>query len=84
LGFIEAIKSGHARTFRFSGRSSRSEFWWVQLYAGLTLSIWLFLIQLSVMTRRFHDIGDSDWRREVGKRYSSMRWHKKNVVAPWT
>ena len=35
MGFIEAIKSGHAKTFHYSGRSSRSEFWWFQLYTLL-------------------------------------------------
>ena len=90
MGFIEAIQSAHAQTFRFSGRSSRSEFWWLQLYGtlgifffvltfilleasiyeglGLFVTVifglylfWLVVIQLSLITRRFHDIGHSGW-----------------------
>jgi len=85
MNFIEAIKSGHSKTFQYSGRSSRSEYWWFGLYAlisvvgGIFLLIpfidtvlgaffavaygcyvlWIFLISLSLMTRRFHDIGYS-------------------------
>ena len=83
-GLIEAIKSGHSKTFQYSGRSSRSEFWWFTFYSfipilGVMLLIpimetslgdlaaiafgcyllWIALIYLSLMTRRFHDIGYS-------------------------
>lgn len=85
MGFIDAIKAGHAKTFQYSGRSSRSEYWWFGLYASVSLigsifllvqfintslgffltvayscyALWVVLISLSLMTRRFHDIGYS-------------------------
>jgi uncharacterized membrane protein YhaH (DUF805 family) len=85
MDFIEAIKSGHSKTFHYSGRSSRSEFWWFLLYSSLfsiggiffliplietalgpfmavaygCYVLWLALINLALITRRFHDIGYS-------------------------
>jgi len=86
MGFVEAVKSGFSKTFQFSGRSSRSEFWWFQLFsilsllslgllflafaesdmaAGILLIIfifyilWILVINVALMTRRFHDIGYS-------------------------
>ncbi len=32
MGFVEAVKSFYGRYFDFSTRSSRSEYWWVQLF----------------------------------------------------
>ncbi len=32
MGPIQAIKSGFSKAFEFSGRSSRSEFWWFNLF----------------------------------------------------
>ncbi|MCF0191361.1 MAG: DUF805 domain-containing protein [Marinilabiliaceae bacterium] len=31
MGFIEAIKTCYSKSFTFSGRASRSEFWWFYL-----------------------------------------------------
>ena len=85
MNLFEAIKSGHSKTFQYSGRSSRSEYWWFGLYALISMvggifllipfietslgifvavaygcyAFWIFLISLSIMTRRFHDIGYS-------------------------
>lgn len=32
MGFVEAVKSFYGRYVDFGGRSSRSEYWWVQLF----------------------------------------------------
>lgn len=32
MGFVEAVKSFYGRYVDFEGRSSRSEYWWVQLF----------------------------------------------------
>ena len=86
MGFVEAVKSGFSKTLQFSGRSSRSEFWWFQFFLILSLLslgllflafaesdmaagilviififyiLWILVINVSLMTRRFHDIGYS-------------------------
>lgn len=41
VGFAEAVRRFYAQYAQFSGRASRSEYWWVMLYqlgVGLTLS----------------------------------------------
>lgn len=35
MSFIEAIESGWAKCFQYSGRASRAEFWWFFLFATL-------------------------------------------------
>ena len=35
VSFIEAIESGWAKCFQYSGRASRAEFWWFFLFATL-------------------------------------------------
>ncbi|MCD6029104.1 MAG: hypothetical protein K0S78_1278 [Thermomicrobiales bacterium] len=37
MGFSEAIRSGFANAFTFSGRASRREYWWWALFQFLTL-----------------------------------------------
>ena len=37
MGFIDAIKSGFANYVNFSGRASRSEYWWFHLFYLLCL-----------------------------------------------
>ncbi|MGA2055415.1 MAG: DUF805 domain-containing protein [Bradyrhizobium sp.] len=32
MGFIESVKSVYSKYFTFSGRASRSEYWWFQLF----------------------------------------------------
>ncbi len=39
MGFVDAVKSFYKRYVDFSGRSSRSEYWWVQLFYILTIII---------------------------------------------
>jgi uncharacterized membrane protein YhaH (DUF805 family) len=35
VGFVEAIKRFYAKYAQFSGRASRSEYWWVALYMAI-------------------------------------------------
>ncbi len=37
VDFVEAVKMFYSRAFDFNGRSSRSEYWWVQLFMTLAL-----------------------------------------------
>lgn len=70
MGFGEAIKTCFNKYATFSGRATRAEFWWWQLFTiiiGCTVGLipiigWLvnlaFLIPgLAVAWRRLHDIG---------------------------
>ena len=36
MTFIDAVKSAYSNYFRFSGRATRSEFWWFWLFCLLT------------------------------------------------
>lgn len=75
MNFGQAISTCFAKYATFSGRASRSEFWWFFLFqilvsivasmlgdvvAGL-VSLALLLPALAVGTRRLHDIGKSGW-----------------------
>ena len=44
MGFVEAISSGFANITNFSGRSSRSAFWWWMLF------IWVLEIIISLIS----------------------------------
>lgn len=35
MNFIDAVKSAYRNYFKFSGRSSRSEYWWYALFQGV-------------------------------------------------
>ena len=75
LGFVDAIKLFFQNFTNFSGRSRRSEYWWVCLFSmivgfliGMILPdfswIWSAIIlvpSLSLCIRRLHDIGRSGW-----------------------
>jgi len=39
MGFIEAIRSFYGRYFDFETRSSRSEYWWVQLFYVIAIIV---------------------------------------------
>lgn len=75
MEFGQAISSCFSKYATFSGRASRSEFWWFFLfqvlvslavsmvgetYSGL-VSLALLLPALAVGARRLHDIGRSGW-----------------------
>ncbi|MCD2511299.1 DUF805 domain-containing protein [Comamonas endophytica] len=75
MTFQESIRVCFAKYADFSGRASRSEYWWFGLFAmlvsfGLSLIsgiLWLLfalatvLPSIAVTTRRLHDTGRSGW-----------------------
>lgn len=75
LTFFEAIRVCLIKYADFTGRASRSEFWWFTLFVILVTSaltylsealasvflVAILLPQLAVGTRRLHDIGKSGW-----------------------
>ncbi|MFN4119731.1 DUF805 domain-containing protein [Acidovorax sp.] len=75
MDFVSAVKSCFAQYAGFSGRASRSEFWWFFLFqvivliiasvlgdiVNLLVSLALLLPALAVGARRLHDIGRSGW-----------------------
>ncbi|MDE6611182.1 MAG: DUF805 domain-containing protein [Muribaculaceae bacterium] len=75
VDFVTAIKLFFANYVNFKGRSTRAEYWWAMLFvfiAGLIsnflgdmisglIALALFLPQLAILTRRFHDTGRSGW-----------------------
>ena len=75
MDFVQAIKSCLGQSATFSGRASRSEYWWFFLFQVLVMvatgmlgdvinglaSLALLLPALAVGTRRLHDIGRTGW-----------------------
>ncbi|MDD5324921.1 MAG: DUF805 domain-containing protein [Polaromonas sp.] len=75
MNFGQAISSCLSKYGTFSGRASRSEFWWFFLFQflvsvaasivserfGSLVNLALLLPALAVGTRRLHDIGKSGW-----------------------
>ena len=74
MSFTEAIKTGFQKYADFSGRASRSEFWWFILFTiiarmlaalipgvGFIVGLALLLPTLSAMVRRLHDINRTGW-----------------------
>lgn len=75
MNFGQAISNCLSQYATFSGRASRSEFWWFFLFQVLVqiaaatlgntvaalISLGLLLPALAVGARRLHDIGRSGW-----------------------
>lgn len=67
LTIVEAFTAATDKLIQFSGRSRRSEYWWIELCVFGTLCLFPFIgIFLDVATiplvvRRLHDIGKSGW-----------------------
>lgn len=75
MDFVSAVKSCFAQYAGFSGRATRSEFWWFFLFqvivlviasvlgdiVNLLVSLALLLPALAVGARRLHDVGRSGW-----------------------
>lgn len=72
--FMQAVKAYFTNYFNFSGRASRSEFWWAILFimvAGTIASfipllnlVWsfgTFFPSIALAARRLHDINKSGW-----------------------
>jgi uncharacterized membrane protein YhaH (DUF805 family) len=79
-GFFAAVRSGFERYSDFRGRSTRSEYWWWQLFTvvlallvgdlesglGALLVLVLLVPSLAVSVRRLHDTDRSGWWLLVG------------------
>ena len=69
MTFGQSIKTCFSKYVTFSGRASRSEYWWFALLSFIVgfipvvnfLSILLILPGLAVAVRRLHDVGKSGW-----------------------
>ena len=76
MNFLTAITTCLSKFATFSGRATRSEFWWFYLFtlllswfaqmavgAGIAgvVSLVLFLPLLAATVRRLHDIGRNGW-----------------------
>lgn len=75
MTFQESIRTCFNKYVDFSGRASRSEYWWFALFVFLGcfvlswFSFWLYVLfalgcllpQLAAASRRLHDTGRSGW-----------------------
>lgn len=69
MTFGQSIKTCFSKYVTFSGRASRSEYWWFALFSFIVgfipvvnlLGLLLILPGLAVAVRRLHDIGKSGW-----------------------
>ena len=74
MSFTEAIKTCFRKYIDFSGRASRSEYWWFILFTviarivttfipgvGFIVSLGLLLPSLSATARRLHDTNRTGW-----------------------
>jgi len=75
MTFADSIKTCLTKYAEFSGRASRSEFWWFMLFSVLVncaagqisnavygvVSLALILPSLAVGARRLHDVDKSGW-----------------------
>lgn len=74
MEFVAAVKAYFSNYFNFSGRASRSEFWWAILFnflVGLVVSlvplvniVWslgTFFPSIALATRRLHDTNRTGW-----------------------
>jgi len=62
MGFGQAIGSGFRNYVGFSGRATRSEFWWWQLFVFLVAVVLTFIDQLGGL----HLTGATDWNINTG------------------
>ncbi len=75
MNFTDAVKTCFQKYATFSGRATRSEFWWFALFTVFAsmvgsmvgelvnslISLALVIPSTAVGTRRLHDIGKSGW-----------------------
>ena len=59
MGFVEAVKSFYGRYFDFDGRSSRSEYWWVQLFYIIMLIALMIPFMLAAVASEGGSVSDS-------------------------
>ena len=80
IGFVDAVKRAFAKYATFSGRASRSEYWWFFLF-NMIVSLVLTIVfaplsavyslatlvpGIAIGVRRLHDIGRSGWWLLIG------------------
>lgn len=72
MKFVTSVKTCFSKYATFSGRASRSEFWWFYLavfiascipVVGVIVSIATIVPMLAVGARRLHDAGHSGWKQ---------------------
>ena len=70
MTFVESVKTCFGKYATFSGRATRSEFWWFCLlnfilcWIPLVGFIWGLVVlipSIAVAVRRLHDLGKSGW-----------------------
>ncbi len=69
MTFGQSIKTCFSKYVTFSGRATRSEYWWFALLSFIVglipfvqiLALLFILPSLAVAVRRMHDIGKSGW-----------------------
>jgi uncharacterized membrane protein YhaH (DUF805 family) len=69
MTFGQSIKTCFSKYVTFSGRATRSEYWWFALLCFIVgciplvnlLGLLLFLPSVAVAVRRLHDVGKSGW-----------------------
>ena len=75
VGFVEAIKLAFVHYADFTGRATRSEYWWFTLFNIIVSSViglilpyisWIWTLAVLVpgtalCVRRLHDVGKSGW-----------------------
>ena len=80
MTFTESVQTCFKKYADFTGRATKSEFWWWVLFALLIsmaaqtlgdipasiVSLAILLPYLAVTARRLHDIGKSGWWQLVG------------------
>ncbi len=66
MTFVESIKTCFSKYATFSGRATRSEFWWFWVFTLIAsfiplLNLAVIIPAIAVGVRRLHDIGKSGW-----------------------
>lgn len=74
MDFMQAVSAFFSNYFNFSGRASRSEFWWAILFLfivntivsfipllGAVWTLGIFFPSIALAARRLHDINRSGW-----------------------
>lgn len=75
MNFVDAIKTCLTKYADFTGRATRSEFWWFILFCCIVqgiattlsqniqavIALALFIPSLAVTVRRLHDVDRSGW-----------------------
>lgn len=97
IGMIDAIKRFYLKYATFSGRASRSEYWWVQLFNGLVV-IACYILMFALGAATADSNGQWGWGIGVGAvplvlfalaniipglAITVRRLHDANLPGPW-